>query len=533
MPLLRKLGFRSAPIRIKLTALMLLTATVALLFALPAFIGYSYTLYKAESIRDLTATARTVAENTTAALTFSDNRAAAETLAAFRAKQTVLSACLYRVEENTRGQLFAVYEADGAPPCAAHGPVEIGERIDAEQSRTIAVAVPATLSGEVVGSLYVMQSLQNVYDAISRQIAFAALILAISFALSFLIAIRAQSTITGPILELAETARRISDTGNYSLRVSESGSDELGRLASDFNGMLLQIATADDEVRRGRHALAEEVDQTTKANAMLEQTLADLRRTQDQLVQSEKMASLGALVAGVAHEINTPVGVGVTAASTLTARVAQIKEQYDRGDLRRTELERFFGVAHESSQIILKNLERAADLIQSFKRVAVDQSSDERRKFDLKTYIADTLLSLAPKYSKLGHSVSVDCPDQLEVDSYPGAIAQILTNFISNSITHAFEPGQAGVMRIQVSQDGGDLVLRYSDNGKGIAASDLGRVFDPFFTTARGAGGSGLGLHIVYNLVAQTLGGTVRASSHPGQGAVFEIRFPRVARSKL
>ncbi len=526
------LGFRSAPIRIKLTVLMLLTATVALLFALPAFIGYSYTLYKAEAIRDLTATSRTVAENTTAALTFSDNRAAAETLAALRAKQSVMGACLYRLDENQSGLLFASYEAEGAAPCPAYGRVEAQEHVNTDQSGMIAVAVPAALAGELVGSLHVTQSLENVRDAIQRQIAFAVMILAVSFALSFLIAIRAQSTITGPILQLAETARRISDTGDYSLRVSESGTDELGRLASDFNGMLLQIAISDDEVRRGRHALAQEVEQTTKANALLEQTLADLRRTQDQLVQSEKMASLGALVAGVAHEINTPVGVGVTAASTLSARVTQVKDQYDRGDLRRTELERFFGVAKESSHIILKNLERAADLIQSFKRVAVDQSSDERRKFNLKTCITDTLQSIAPKYSKLGHHIEVNCPEQLEVDSYPGAIAQILTNFISNSIAHAFRPEQAGAMHIKVVPDGDDLLLSYSDNGKGIAATDLGRVFDPFFTTARGSGGSGLGLHIVYNLVAQTLGGSVRVSSLPGSGATFEIRFPRVARSR-
>ncbi len=525
-------GLRSVPIRIKLTALMLLTATVALLFALPAFIGYSYTLYKAEAIRDLTATSRTVAENTTAALTFSDNRAAAETLAALRAKQSVTRACLYRLDENQRGTLFAAYEAEGAARCSPTGQVETQERVDTDQPGAIAVTVPAALAGEAVGSLHVTQSLENVRHAIRQQIAFSAMILAVSFALSFVIAIRAQSTITGPILQLAETARRISETGDYSLRVSESGTDELGRLASDFNGMLLQIAISDEKVRRGRQALAQEVEQTTRANALLEQTLADLRRTQDQLVQSEKMASLGALVAGVAHEINTPVGVGVTAASTLSARVTEVKDQYDRGDLRRTELERFFGVARESSHIILKNLERAADLIQSFKRVAVDQSSDERRTFNLKTCITDTLQSIAPKYSKLGHVISVDCPDPLEMDSYPGAIAQILTNFISNSIAHAFQPGQAGEMRIQVAEAGDDLLLRYSDNGKGIAAADLGRVFDPFFTTARGSGGSGLGLHIVYNLVSQSLGGSVRASSGPGAGAVFEIRFPRVARSR-
>lgn len=513
--------FHDAPLRLKLTALMLLTAAAGLLVSTGAFLFNVYSALRAEAVHDLQTTSEALAANTTAALSFGDRRTAVELLSALRAKPAVVGACLMRFDENGGLELFASYDPRGGHDCdrplAAIG---VGDT----------VTVPVTLENEQIGVLRATQSLQGVHDTMRRQIAFAGGVLAASVAISLAIALRVQSTITEPITRLAQTARRISETGDYSLRASNDSRDELGRLTADFNVMLGQIARADAELQRSREALAEEVEQTTSANNRLASTLAELRRMQAQLVQSEKMASLGALVAGVAHEINTPVGVGVTAASTLAARAAQIREQYETNSLRRTELARFLDVANESSGILLRNLQRAADLISSFKRVAVDQSSDERRRFELKSYIEETLRSLAPKYSKLGHRVTVDCPEGLELDSYPGVLAQIFTNLVSNSLMHAFDSQRDGEMRIEAWRDGDDVVMRYSDNGAGIAPEHLPHIFDPFFTTKRGAGGSGLGLHIVYNLVAQKLGGTIGVESEPGCGATFLLRFPPVAR---
>ena len=276
---------------------------------------------------------------------------------------------------------------------------------------------------------------------------------------------------------------------------------------------------AQDEMRRLNRSLEDQVRETSEA-------LRQLRDTQAQLVQAEKMASLGALVAGVAHEINTPVGVGVTAASTLLNQAGELKEAYQANKLTRSELDRFVGVAQEATQMILKNLQRAADLIQSFKQVAVDQSSGERRRFQLDAYLREVLLSLRPKYRSAGIEIEVNCPPQLVVDSYPGALAQILTNLVSNSVMHAFAAGKPGLMRIDVALSEGWIELCFADNGAGIAAEHLPRIFDPFFTTRRARGGSGLGLHIVFNLVTQLLKGTISASSEPGKGAVFTIRFP-------
>jgi signal transduction histidine kinase len=183
-------------------------------------------------------------------------------------------------------------------------------------------------------------------------------------------------------------------------------------------------------------------------------------------------------------------------------------------------------MAVEASRIILKNLQRAADLIHSFKQVAVDQSSGERRRFALRAYIDEVLLSLAPRLKKTPHRIEVDCDETLGVDTLPGARAQILTNLVSNSLLHAFPDGRAGLMRIECRAEGREIHLRFSDDGVGIAPANLPRIFDPFFTTRRGQGGSGLGLHIVYNLATQMLRGSIRVSSNPGAGTVFDLRFP-------
>lgn len=251
-----------------------------------------------------------------------------------------------------------------------------------------------------------------------------------------------------------------------------------------------------------------------------------LRETQDQLVQNEKMASLGALVAGVAHEINTPVGIGVTAASTLKGHAASLRKQYVEGTLRRSELDRFVSLAEESAEIILRNMQRAADLVRSFKQVAVDQSSGERRRFELRPYLDEILLSLGPRLRATSHTVELDCANGLAVDSYPGALAQIVTNLISNSLLHAWPDGHAGHIRIAVRAHADMIELNYADDGVGIPADNLERVFDPFFTTKRGAGGSGLGMHIVYNLVTQRLAGRIRITSVPDQGVRVSITFP-------
>lgn len=275
---------------------------------------------------------------------------------------------------------------------------------------------------------------------------------------------------------------------------------------------------AERTLRALNQSLESQVAETGRA-------LEELKITQGQLVQAEKLASLGSLVAGVAHEINTPVGVGVTAASHLQSEIQAMRKASADNTLTRAQFEHFLLAFEQGSDIILLNLQRAADLVRSFKQVAVDQSSDEKRRVGLKAYINEVLLSLKPKLKGTPHRLEVDCADNIEIETVPGALSQILTNLVINALTHAFDGSKPGLMRIGVLQLAGCTEIRFSDDGRGIAPEHLAHIFDPFFTTRRGQGGTGLGLHIVFNLVHQTLGGTITVASEPGAGTTFTLTF--------
>ncbi len=263
-----------------------------------------------------------------------------------------------------------------------------------------------------------------------------------------------------------------------------------------------------------------------KTNNALNDSLQTLKNTQEQLVQSEKMAALGDLVAGVAHEINTPLGVGIMAASLLEDKSKEYAECYNSGNLKRSEFEKYLQVALESSAIILTNLNQAADLVKSFKQVAVDQSNEERRRFKLREYIEEMLISLQPRFKKTSHTITVLCDENLELDHYPGIFYQILTNLVINSLIHGFNEQQKGNIQIEISIENNEIIIKYRDDGRGMSQNVLDKLYDPFFTTNRANGGTGLGMHIVYNLVVQTLSGSIRCTSSPGNGVLFAIQIP-------
>lgn len=258
----------------------------------------------------------------------------------------------------------------------------------------------------------------------------------------------------------------------------------------------------------------------------LTQTLNELRATQSELIRSEKMAALGQLVAGVAHEINTPVGNAILAASVLNNETSSLNQTFSQTALKRSDLVGYLQTAQESSDLILQNLKGAAALIQDFKQVAVDQTSHEQRKFQIIPYIESVLTNLEPKLKQTHHTVTVAGDASLKTISYPGALSQIVTNFVMNSLLHAYEPGEVGQLRFEVTQQQDHILLEYSDDGCGIPSADQHRIFEPFFTTGRDQGGSGLGLHIVHNLVTQTLGGSLSCQSQVAVGTRFMLNLP-------
>jgi signal transduction histidine kinase/ligand-binding sensor domain-containing protein len=308
--------------------------------------------------------------------------------------------------------------------------------------------------------------------------------------------------------------------------------DEHGR-AMRLVGTTQDISTlkrAEESLRQLNEELESHVETRTadlrRANVELRRTLEQLTQTQRQLLEAEKMAALGGLVAGVAHEINTPLGVTVTAASHLRDEAVRLASLIETNKLTRNELTAFEVIARDSADMILRNLQRADQLIKSFKLVAVDQSSEDRREIELGSYLHEIVTSLGPLLKKRPHRVIVECSESLTMNTYPGALYQIISNLITNSFEHGFDAGRAGEIVIEARRAGNLVLLQYSDNGKGMNPEVRAQVFEPFFTTMRGQGGSGLGMHVVYNLVTQLLKGSIRVESASGAGARFEIFLP-------
>ncbi len=242
------------------------------------------------------------------------------------------------------------------------------------------------------------------------------------------------------------------------------------------------------------------------------------------LVESEKMAALGGLVAGIAHELNTPMGVAVMTASTLVTKTQKITKAYNNNRLKGLALKAYFDKMRYGSELILKNIGRASELVKSFKQVAVDQTHIEKRTFFVKKYIEDTLMTLKPHFKKTPHQISVKGDEHFEIETYPGALSQIVTNLVMNSLVHAYPNGEVGHLRFEIRRETEYGILRYQDDGCGIPEKNWGKIFEPFFTTKRNQGGSGLGLHIVYNLVTQKLKGKIQLES--GVGTTFIIYLP-------
>ncbi|MES2071859.1 MAG: PAS domain S-box protein [Pseudomonadota bacterium] len=267
-----------------------------------------------------------------------------------------------------------------------------------------------------------------------------------------------------------------------------------------------------------------------QANLELAEAMESLKHAQDELVRSEKMAALGSLVAGVAHELNTPIGNSVTVASTLEDRTRELVRDFASGSLRRSALDQYLQNATTGTALLMRTLNVARELILSFKQVAVDQSSSQRRQFDLQKALEEVISTLSPMYKKGPFSLVTDLAPGIGMDSFPGPLGQVITNFMTNALTHAFEGRDSGEMRLSSRLlDESHAEVVFSDNGSGIREADQKRVFDPFFTTKLGQGGSGLGMNIAYNLVTGVLGGEIRLESRLGEGTRFTLRLPLCA----
>jgi len=294
--------------------------------------------------------------------------------------------------------------------------------------------------------------------------------------------------------------------------------DEIGEMAravAVFRENAIAKRKAEDELRAAK-------DRAEKA-------LDDLREAQQSLIAAEKLAALGGLVAGVAHEVNNPIGISLTVASSFARRCEEFAKEVDAGPLRRSRLGEFLEGGRDAANQLVANLQRAGELVQSFKQVAVDRSHADRRPFDLRESTDQIVASLRPVLKKSQITLTVDVPAGIMMDSYPGSYGQVLTNLFLNSVVHAFPDGRAGSVIVEARQVRDDVDIFVSDDGVGMSEEIQRRAFDPFFTTRRNEGGTGLGLHIIFNLVTQQLGGRLAFESRLGWGTRFRITLPRVA----
>jgi len=341
------------------------------------------------------------------------------------------------------------------------------------------------------------------------------LILVVALALSLRI-------VFAPLKQLRDRLNELATRGSEEVdELPEKRRDELGDVIRGFNAILRRVKAV---IARTREA----EDEARGAAQETAQAMNELRQAQESLLQAERLASLGSLVAGVAHEINTPVGIALTSASVLTEATEEIHAAVTAGAVKKSEILRYIDTAGESARLIMNNAYRAAHLIHSFKQIAVDQVSEARRRFELREYIGEVVSSLQPRLKKTRLDVAIDCPPDVVLDSYPGALAQVITNLTLNCVDHAFAPEQQGQIAIRVRPRGEWIELAVTDDGAGIPADLLDKVFDPFVTTRRGQGGTGLGLNIVYNLVVKQFAGSIAVHSVPGQGASFVLQMPRI-----
>ena len=354
-------------------------------------------------------------------------------------------------------------------------------------------------------------------DISRRVLSIAVMFLGIILTVGVLIAL----SIRLPLQQIM-TAMRAITIGDYGRRVQgTTARDEVGAMAR-----------AVEVFRENAIAKRRTEDELRTAKEKAESALLELNTAQQNLIDAERLAALGGLVAGVAHEVNNPIGISLTVASSFARRTEMFETDLrSEGALRRSQLEDFVRASRDASQQLVANLHRAGELIQSFKQVAADRSHAERRQFSLSEATDQIIASLRPVLKRAPIELTVDVPEGLLINGYPGSYGQILTNLFLNAVNHAFAGGRSGTISISARARGhDDIEINFTDNGAGMTPDVQRQAFDPFFTTRRNEGGTGLGLHIVYNIVTQQLGGRMMLESRPGQGTTFRIIMPRTAK---
>ena len=402
------------------------------------------------------------------------------------------------------------------------------------------VEFPITFESKHVGKLQVYADYEDIYKRLWQHAGFILTTEFIKiFIIAFFIILIVDKLIIRHLFQIIHYAQELASHNldeKLTLTNRPKKEDELDYLANAINSMRIKLKDEIIKLEDAENALLAlngelEVkvhDRTSKleeSNQQLQASFDNLTLAQDQLVQSEKMASLGQLVAGVAHEVNTPLGICVTSITALKEKVEELQKAINTQELTKSFLTDTLTLLLEYEQIIERSLNKSVELIRSFKSVAVEQHTDPEVNINLHQHVYDVVNTVKTLFKQKKYHINIDVDKDLTLITYPSAWNQILTNFLMNSHIHGFEDRCEGEISITFTKTNGYLTLVYTDNGKGIADEFKKRIFDPFVTTKRGQGGSGLGLNIVFNLVSAKLEGTIK-SLDTEQGVCFKVKVP-------
>ncbi|MBE0369194.1 sensor histidine kinase [Pseudoalteromonas aurantia] len=491
-------------------------------------------------INKLDMIAEIIAFNAQITLIFEDRKTEEKRLKSFNKVELVKNIHIYDIDDVTNKPVFFTsYNASKTPPV----PLKVNSVEDLKVPRITAdyieLVKPVVYEGKIEGYVYIRGGLERLNKYINTKILVDIMLTLFVLLLVLLVARGIQKRIATPIEGLSLLLQDVSKNHNYNARAERSNIEEVNTLATNLNVMLartqnqLERHKADkQEIKQLNQSLEEKVNQRTialrEANQELLNTLERMHQYQNQIVENEKMASLGQMVAGVAHEVNTPIGLGVTGSTLLRDKLSDIKTAFEQKSLTSKQLERFIGDGIENLDLIYRNLNRAADLISSFKRVAVSQDLELSSDVNVTSLLNNIMTAMKADIVTKNPVIDVQCSTDLTVSSKAGPLQQVFEQLISNSLLHAFKSIENNIIHINITRTSGQLSIIYTDNGGGVPVSIRKRIFDPFVTTKRGEGGSGLGMHLVYNLVTQALNGNIALDEAYDNGTRFIITLPLV-----
>jgi signal transduction histidine kinase len=528
---------------ISLNRPLFFTCIVAAILSCVAVVAMMYVLFVGDNkqylVDEIEQLSRVVSANSVQYISTDDPEKLQDRLKNFAVYSKVIDVTIYKYQELTNNvTFFAGYQTlNRVFPSKTIEEMDTSSKIEFV-NHTVRLVQAINDGNKLIGYVEIKLSAESLYDARNTIILIGIIMFTFTLFLCVFFFRYFYQMLRRSMVPLLDTVQQITKQKNYQLRNPKIKWQEFDVLARSMNIMLARTQKHIDEQKNSEQELLtlnkelqSKVDSRTAAlkesNQELLVTLEELHQFQGQLVENQKMASLGDMVAGIAHEINTPIGLGITASSLLSDRFTEIKNAYDNKVLKGSELNKFLIDSEANISIITRNLTRTADLIASFKEVAVAKTVDDYRELKIKDIIDDVLKTLSPELTPAEHYVHVDCDEEITLYGQPTALNQVLINLIMNSKIHGFDKQENGDIYITVSSSQDYINITYRDNGKGINEDIKGKLFEPFFTTKRGDGGSGLGLHLVYNLVTQGLGGKIQVESNIVKGVCFIIDIPR------